>query len=349
MTATQENSGVNVWGRTRILQLDGLRALAILAVLIHHAFHVPLLWMGVDLFFVLSGFLITGILIAHRKKSFGQYMGRFYQRRAKRIYPPYFLLLVVTTVLFGVAWMRHAYMYIFLMNFILPLRIAQPGTIAVLWSLAVEEQFYLLWPFAVYFMSEMRLKWLAGGLIVLAPLLRWLCTPVLPNVWAIYTLLPFRMDCLATGALLAILWRTYRHIVERFGQYGLVLTLLAGITLGLLTRIPGFTTHANTRATNVAIYELTLVVSTGMMLWALSGRWVGCLKLVPLRYIGQISYSMYLIHSTALVVSARYVHSTSAIAITALAVTLGYSALSWKILEQPLIGRPLAEATATHA
>ena len=88
----------------RIEQLDGIRTVAIAAVFIHHTLHVKLLWMGVDLFFILSGFLITGILIGNKSQSIGRYFGHFYERRARRILPPYALLLVVTSVIFGLAW-----------------------------------------------------------------------------------------------------------------------------------------------------------------------------------------------------------------------------------------------------
>src|SRR3977135_195463 len=100
----------------RIDQLDGIRALAICAVFIHHAFHAKLLWAGVDLFFVLSGFLITGILIQKKQLPVREYLYGFYERRARRILPPYVLLLVLTSILFGLAWAKHWYLYVFLMN-----------------------------------------------------------------------------------------------------------------------------------------------------------------------------------------------------------------------------------------
>ena len=89
----------------RILQLDGLRAIAVLAVFAQHALKAPL-WMGVDLFFVLSGFLITGILL-DRKARGQSYFGYFYARRARRILPPYLLLMVVSSLLFGFGWAKH--------------------------------------------------------------------------------------------------------------------------------------------------------------------------------------------------------------------------------------------------
>ncbi|WP_353072131.1 acyltransferase family protein [Tunturiibacter gelidoferens] len=333
----------------RILQLDGLRAAAILAVFFHHAFTIKLLWMGVDLFFVLSGFLITGILIAHKKDSLGRYLGGFYKRRARRIYPPYVLLLAVTTLLFGTSWMRHAYMYVFLMNFLHPLRILEPYTLVILWSLAVEEQFYLVWPFVVYFVREVQLWWIASVLMVVAPLLRWLCTPLFAREWAIHFLTPFRMDCVAAGALLALLWRSHRALVQQFGAYGLGLAAAAVIALGLLSRIRGYSTAANTRAGNTVIYELTMLISVGLILWALSGRWVGILKLARLRYIGRISYSMYLISTTALVVASWMVHSIVATAAIAAAITVVYASVSWYVMEKPLLSREPDEASVLRA
>jgi peptidoglycan/LPS O-acetylase OafA/YrhL len=333
----------------RILQLDGLRAVAILAVFFHHAFTIKLLWMGVDLFFVLSGFLITGILIAHKENRLGRYLGDFYKRRARRIYPPYVLFLAVTTLLFGTSWMRHAYMYVFLMNFLHPLRILEPYTMVILWSLAVEEQFYLVWPFVVYLMREVQLWWIASVLMVVAPLLRWFCTPLFAREWAIHFLTPFRMDCLAAGALLALVWHSHRALVQRFGACGLGLAAGAVIALGLLSRVPGFSTAANTRAGNTVIYELTMLISVGLVLWALSGRWVGILKVTQLRYIGRISYSMYLISTTALVVAGRMVHSIAAIAAVGAGITVVYASVSWYVIEKPLLSGKAKEASVLRA
>jgi peptidoglycan/LPS O-acetylase OafA/YrhL len=321
----------------RIVQLDGVRTLAIGAVFLHHAFSLKLLWAGVDLFFVLSGFLITGILIGSKERSLGQYFRHFYERRARRILPPYVALLVLASAVVGVGWMKHWYLYLFLMNFIVALQLSHPAPFAVLWSLAVEEQFYLLWPFVVFFLSETALAWVAGGLMLLAPLLRWVCTPLFSGHWQIYTLMPFRMDLLAAGAMLAILWRRRRSAMERYGAYGPVLTVAAGAALVLLGRVSGFSTEANTREANVWIYELCLVASVGVVAWALSGRYVGVLRWRPMVYLGRISYSVYLIHTLALLVVHEHVENLSVAALLAAFLTVGYAALSWRYLEEPIL------------
>lgn len=321
----------------RIEQLDGLRALAIAAVFLHHILKVKLLWMGVDLFFILSGFLITGILVNNKEQSLGDYFGRFYRRRARRILPPYALLLIVTSIGFGVAWARHWYCYILLMNFLLAFHISHPRSLDILWSLAVEEQFYLFWPFAVYFLSEQALVWTAGAIFFLAPFLRWFCTPLFDAHWAIYSLTPFRMDLLAAGALMAILWRKHPEWIKRYGHYGLALSAFSLLSLLALSRVPNFSTSANLPLPNVLIYELTLGASAGAMLWALSGRATRILTLGPVRYVGRISYTVYLIHLTIFMLVSRYLPGTLEIAGATLILTLLYSALSWSYLESPLL------------
>lgn len=333
-------------GPRRIEQLDGVRAVAIAAVFLNHAFDVKLLWMGVDLFFILSGLLITGVLLDLRGRGLKGYFKDFYGRRARRILPPYVLFLGVFSLMFGLAWARYWYLYLFLMNFVTALQLPRPFALGPLWSLAVEEQFYLVWPFAVYLLGEVSLGWLAGGLVVAAPLLRWFCTPLLvqyfPQLhhWPIYVLTPFRMDLLAMGALLCLAWRHHRERVLRSGHLGLGLSGAAGVALLVLSRTANFSTAANTPVANVWIYELGLLGGTGLILWALSGRGVGVLKLRPMVYLGRISYTVYLIHLLALVVVREYVPGRVVSALVALGVTLLYGSASWWWMERPLLRKP---------
>ena len=329
----------------RIVQLDGIRAIAIGAVFLHHSLGVRMLWMGVDLFFVLSGFLITGILMQQRTRSLGRYLGRFYRRRTQRILPPYVLLLVVTSFFFGISWMRHAYMYIFLMNMIKPLNIDQPGALSPLWSLAVEEQFYLFWPFAVYFFSESVVAWLAGMLMGLAPILRWTCTPMFASVWPIYQLTPFRMDCLACGALLALVWRRHQRLIERYGHYGLLVSVALMMLVAKLSWQGRYIVSDNTRWGNAMIYELTLMISLGLILWALSGRYVSVLTWKPIQYLGRISYSVYLVHMLMVLLMLPMIPNRRVLTVVAGAATLAFAMLSWHLLEKPILAMEPKEAS----
>lgn len=320
----------------RIPQLDSVRALAILAVFFHHALGVKLLWMGVDLFFVLSGFLITGVLLSAKQHTIGGFFARFYSRRARRILAPYLITLIVASFFFGVAWLRHWYLYILLTNFLLPLHIPHPAALDPLWSLAVEEQFYLVWPFAVYFLDERHLRRFLVLLIVLAPVLRGVIH--FHEHWPIYTLTPFRMDLLASGALLWLEWQRNRVGIERWGaKISLSLVILGLACFALLGRYH-ISTDGNTRVGNVLIYESSLFICSGFMLYALSGRHVGWLRVTPLMYIGRISYTMYLVHAGILILVEARFHGLFGVGL-ALALTICYAALSWRFIESRLLGR----------
>ncbi len=322
---------------SRIGALDGVRGVAILLVFVNHAFKVKLTWAGVDLFFVLSGFLITGILLGVKHLRAGAYYGRFYGRRARRILPPYLLLLAITPVFFGVGWLRFGYMYGFLMNFVTAFGIPHLSSLDVLWSLAVEEQFYLVWPVLVLLLNERALAWAVGVLMVAAPLLRYVCSPEFSNYAPVYMLTPFRMDLLAAGAGLALVWRKRREWIVRFGGFGPLLSVGALAVLAGFSRQQGFSITANTPFANVWIYEMTLVASTGVVLWALSGQGRQLLEWRPMRALGRISYSFYLIHTTVLIVLERYLAGRWLVAGLTFAISLVCSALSWRYFEQPLL------------
>ncbi|RZU41181.1 acyltransferase family protein [Edaphobacter modestus] len=305
---------------TRVPQLDGLRGLAILLVLVHHAYHVKLLWMGVDVFFVLSGFLITSILLKEKAKPLGKYIGNFYAHRVRRILPAYLMALLIVGVVVRNGWTHFWPYYIGAMNFMQPLGIHQSDVLP-LWSLAVEEQFYLIWPLVVFWMGRKHLTWLASGLLVLAPILRFLCTPLFKAHWAIYMLLPFRMDTLAAGALIAILGTQVPRKLYAWA---------VAVGIGGLMALSYFhvTTYANTRPGNTLVYECTLLIAFGLFAYAL-GASSKVLAWAPLRYVGTISYSIYLMHLLALsLIPSRPL---------AIIAVLSYSTLSWFYYEKPIL------------
>jgi peptidoglycan/LPS O-acetylase OafA/YrhL len=365
-----------------IPQLDGLRACAILGVFLYHSpLHFKGGWAGVDLFFVLSGFLITRILVSHREMPIKQYFGTFYMRRARRILPPYIALMVIASVLFGFSWVPSWYTYIGAMNFprtgphelsmLWSLAVEEqfylfwpfvvlfgfswvpswytyigamnfprtgPHELSMLWSLAVEEQFYLFWPFVVLFVPRGRLLWVAVCLILIAPLLRAIATPLLTDHWAIYKQTPFRMDCLATGALIGIIWDSHAAKIRRIGAYWLLPAVMGFITLVYLSRKGGFSTGDFTIRGNVITYELNLLIVSSVFLWALSDRLTLPLKLPVVRWIGRISYSIYLIHITAYTLVRHLVHGPIVVTLAAGALCVAYAAISFHFMESPLTG-----------
>ncbi len=303
--------------------------MAILAVFIHHAFHVKLLWIGVDLFFVLSGFLITRILLKMRRQEFRFYVRNFYVRRVRRIVPAYIVALLVSSLIFGFAWIHYWYFFIGGMNLLMPLGFGNLTPIP-LWSLAVEEQFYLLWPLAVFFLNTSDLIKCAVTLIVLAPLLRFVCTPIFSSHWAIYMLLPFRMDTLAAGALIAITWPDIKQIVGRIqiAISGLLIIILS-LALLLIMSQWGLTTDSNTPVGNMLVYEATLLIAVSAFVLALVDLGGAFLKHPILRFMGRISYSIYLIHLTFL----YKIHSV----LLATIATLIYATLMWFFVEEPIL------------
>jgi peptidoglycan/LPS O-acetylase OafA/YrhL len=323
----------------RIAELDGLRAFAILGVFLYHTFNVPLFWMGVDLFFVLSGFLITGVLL-DSKQSGKAYFRHFYSRRARRILAPYILVMLISSLLFGTQWAQQWYWYVFFgTNIGNALQAPGHESLVPLWSLAVEEQFYLLWPLLVFVCSARVLARIAAGLLLLAPILRALATPLFSTHFPIYYLTPFRMDLLGSGALLAVLWRTDGRLFKNFEALAWFLATAAVSLLVWFGRYPNFRTGSNTVVANVFIYSLVTVLATSLVVIALIGKGPICqvLRSPPLRWIGKISYSMYLIHMTIIVLTRQVLGSSVFFFPVSLTMTILFAATTWYGFEMRLL------------
>jgi len=315
-------------------------------VFVYHAFKANLFWMGVDLFFVLSGFLITGILLHEKTKSFAEYIGGFYGRRVRRIIPAYVAILLVSAALFGVGWLRYWYLYLGGMNFLVPLGLDHLP-VHPFWSLAVEEQFYLLWPVAVYFLSRKQLSVFALTLLVSAPILRYVCTPLFENGYAIYMLLPFRMDTLAAGALVAIHWPEIQQRLNssrstRSRAIKLVWVALAvAVIVALVLNGKGVAPASASPFGSFALLEATLVIAASMFLLALTGIDKNVLSAKPMVFLGRISYSFYLFHMTALYLVPKNN------GFLAFPLAVAYSAIMWHFVENPILQRGRKSSAAT--
>lgn len=330
----------------RIPELDGLRALAISAVFFHHAMHIPMLWAGVDVFFVLSGFLITGILM-NAKHHRSTYFSNFYAKRLRRILPPYCVALLLSSIFFGIAWLHRWYWFAFFAVNIGESIHRSNFSLLPLWSLAVEEQFYFVWPWVVLLVSTRSLKRISIAALFVAPLLRVLCTPLFHDHFAIYFLTPFRADLLCAGGLLAVLWKQDRARLQSQAAWWWV-PIVAGIAvLARVNRYPYWHTQANSRISNGALYSVTLVIAVGFVLGALRGRgwFAALLRWVPLRYLGVISYSMYLVHAGAIQLARRWfgegeLSSPSwKMVVTAATMTVGYASIAWFGWERRILHR----------
>jgi peptidoglycan/LPS O-acetylase OafA/YrhL len=336
--------------------LDGVRGLAILLVLLDHtaqaspvpvhrlgkAVHDGLLAgrFGVDLFFVLSGFLITGILLDARGEGSttpAGYYTAFYARRVLRIFPLYYLLVIPL----GTWWY-----WIFAQNIHIALYgwRAIPQTLSHLWSLAVEEQFYLVWPLIVAVLPRRTLRTVCLALIAGAPVLRFVLPPV-----AAYALTLPRADALAMGALVAILVREQQRAPdERRDRRRADLARVA-----FYTSLGTFAMLVATDALAVPFGPVSLVVASSLLailggagIYILatseSPRWLCSPVLVS---IGMYSYAMYMIHVPIRRLVTDWVSAhvggtyelLLANFVALLAVSWALAWISWHLLERPIL------------
>ena len=353
--------------RTHIPALDGIRGIAILLVLVHHsAFPLPVVtaldqvfvnwtlagWVGVDLFFVLSGFLITGILLD--AKGAPSYFRNFYARRVLRIFPLYYAA-VTLLVISGMIAREQGWYWAHGVNVFSSVQGRIPFVHGHFWSLAVEEQFYLVWPLCVWALTRRRFRHLVVGIIVGAAVARsafwaahFLGWVIVNPVW-LYTLTPLRADGLAMGALVALVAR------DRDGLPRLrTLMPWAGagsvIVIALLTLRHG---HYQFSMWDVqaAGYTANALGGAALIICALTGRpraLSAALRNPILRSFGKYSYCLYIVHpfvSHALELRQLGPRVTSGggvptgvifiIAVTALSYAISW--VSWKVFEAPIL------------
>ncbi|HUN84179.1 MAG TPA: acyltransferase [Terracidiphilus sp.] len=288
------------WLPNYIPELQGLRGLAVLGVVIYHCrprlegtwlYYGSLWgWAGVNLFFVLSGFLITSILLEAREKP--RYFRNFYARRALRIWPVYVLVLVVCYL--NAPWFIGpgiwdavktapwwAYV-LFLQNLF---HLALPPAISQTWSLAIEEQYYFLWaPLVRLLRRPRRMTAVLGCALIGSPLFR-----LGHHAWMTPTHTLIHLDGIALGSLLAL------------GLYTLRLSRRSWLFIGLGALVVGIAA-AGTVAGGTAFLDSALAVGFGGAVLA-SMASTGArnplnavLRRGPLAFFGRISYGLYMIH-----------------------------------------------------
>jgi len=315
-------------------------------------------WAGVDLFFVLSGFLIGGILLDARKAS--NYFRVFYTRRFFRILPIYAAVLLVFPLL---NLLRHGgilraggsppwYMYwTFTQNFWMAAASSLgANSLVMTWSLAVEEQFYLTLPLLVRKFAENALTALVLLGIALAPILRISLRFLWPNNWgAAYVLMPCRADALLLGVLAAILLRDKKwraRIVRSTSFFALLFSLLLAGIVFLDSKSPGFDSSFMQKIgyTWLAVFFACVLVFALTRPNSLVSR---VLRVAWLGWVGTIAYGTYLFHQGVQrlvfrlfsidppAITSAY---TLAISVAALGLTLAIARLSWHFFELPLMG-----------
>jgi peptidoglycan/LPS O-acetylase OafA/YrhL len=333
--------------KDRFPALDGIRAFAVTMVFLEHfgggshggrilsLLNVVRLhgWLGVDLFFVLSGFLITGILFDTRNDS--HFFKRFYMRRCLRIFPVFYLavaVLLALTPLLHYQWRAgHLLFLVYMGNFLgnydfsyYTIFSANHDTfrasIGHFWSLCVEEQFYLLWPVIVWAIRDrLKLLWTCAAVSVLALALRclmfWTAGPATAETWIVRTL-PFRMDALLIGGALALLLRGGN--ADRWQRLCRpVLLVFSALTLAIFVFSPVY----DSPWLMTVGYTCTALASAGLIGVTLRAG-SPAFKLFyrrPLRTLGKYSYGFYIYHAifnwawiSFLGFAVRHLHSLAA-------------------------------------
>ena len=373
--------------------LDGLRALALLMVFLQHYLAQPWGFTGVDVFFVLSGFLITGILWDSRSDTYR--VRNFYVRRTLRIFPLYYgvmLAVLVSQPLFHWQWnwkwlVWPAYIGNFA-RFVHPYLVGDPmqrladfqikGTLGTrqttlflghFWSLCVEEQFYLIWPWFVFYIRSRRvLLWICASSVFVCLALRLWGSAVLPG-WmldneVLYRATPFRLDALLFGGFLALMLRgpsreallRYVRMIAPF----VAVAFLAWVVFSSYGHIWG--THyvypawkftwGLTAVDILAGIAILLAIQPGTVVYRI-------FRVKPLRWVGRISYGAYVFHDIPHLLYSRFgyglypKHAGIAVSAVALVSTLAIAHISFRFFESPFLnlkerwtlGRPPAETT----
>jgi len=354
--------------------LDGLRALAVLSVM---AYHNGFGWIsggffGVDAFFVLSGYLITSLLVAEWRGTGTVRLGAFWARRARRLLPALFVLVAVLAVLHltspgvlpwpdplpdAAATLGYVANWHFIAGNVGYLSISGPQSpLLHTWSLAIEEQFYLLWPLIVLLVAgglahfrtrgrpvpdrRRRLAWLgalcAAGALASAAWM-WLLTPAFANVNRAYYGTDTRAQSLLVGAGLAVALALFpspsARVARAAGAVGLAGVVAAAALWHFVSFYSGLTFHGG-----FLLASLATATVVGATVLAPAGVLARALSLRPLRYVGRISYGAYLWHwPVTLVITAGRTHlDLWALFACRAAVTFAIAAVSASVIELPI-------------
>lgn len=362
---------------TRVHELDGVRGLAILLVIgCHYSAFASMFWglpkfgwVGVDIFFVLSGYLITTVLL--RLKGTDQALETFYRRRILRIVPPCFIAVVATYTLCALLrdfklfelW-RLPWFLLFLQSFqglgdlvhaiksgspwvttqLLPpaangFQGSASDTVGILWSLSIEEYFYLLWAPVVLWCSRRTVVLVAAVICMVEFATRWVGFTGASNYFSIF----YRFDALIYGALVALALQ--KRLLPKFLWSVLFVCTIGLGSVFVALGMPVGLEVRNSRlfmAVGLSLISLIVGACVGLLVLHTGSATVTCrfFRSAPMRSLGNISYMLYLIHLAIYLALVRVFGSEGmAVALSAFSLAAWMSWLSWKHIEHPLLSK----------
>lgn len=342
--------------------LDGLRGLAILLVVFLHNFgfmnYFFFGWLGVDLFFVLSGFLITTILLNTLSKP--NFLKNFYIRRILRIFPLYYLLLLLSLFIvplfadIEVSYYKESqgWLWSYLQNWLFIFKEPYGDKIVLhTWSLAVEEQFYLVWPLVVLFIKKPKiLIWVMTTTLVITGITRYLIWSYKIEDLAYSSLYTFtRIDGLCIGSIVALSMKINPEMLKKFKPFVILLAALLNFGFYFIND-----SHSFTLPYLAFVGYTTFAVLFGILIYeAVIGESVIIMRIFKLRilgFFGKISYGLYVYHWPVYLLlfqpiknwlvgmgfkERNFTDLPSAIAVTLLAVAI--SSISYRFFEKPIL------------
>lgn len=385
-TAQYHEYEISTTSESRIASLDGLRAVAFLSVFIYHLGTIPgynrgpvavyneiVGWgfFGVDLFFVISGFIITSLLLSEQKRNNAVNIKKFFQRRALRIWPLFYLTLclsVIGNILFAhpnfdmklfAHVLQSAYLPLCFFLYIFPLPVTELvaklmqqtsfptiNSIAPLWSVCVEEQFYLIWPFVI---ASVKSKKQLVCAIVSAMLFCEYLRAVGTTGWsgAFYLNPLSRVAPLALGALVAIGNHNANKIFSVIANHSGKTLCVMLVALLVVFTYPGHAL-ATLILPRFPDYFIAVTALGALLVAALKNDKISsALSWNPLRELGKYTYCMYLFHCLVIRVTRPFewefvrdpIVRHVLWCVLSFTVTLGIAKVSWKYIERPLARR----------
>jgi len=349
----------SVHGAFTIPSLDGIRAIAVMIVFVGHGFTFGGPWpghVGVTIFFFLSGYLITTLLRREHDGTGRIALGKFYLRRAVRILPPAYITIALAVVVGALGWLPSSqnpwgvlaellnvtnYYMIWANNATGDVHTGLPPETSMLWSLAVEEHFYLIFPAALILMLRRRLNYRRiGYILVLACVLavgwRLFLEATTQDFYRLYIASDTRFDGLLAGAAMALLWnpalgdRSPFGLSDRAMRYGIA--PIAGVVFIAAAFAPDpFRLTIADSAMYLALiplFWLVIVHPDGATGRVLNQRWIA--------HVGVLSFSVYLLHRLVLHLVGGIVSAAPAADLLALAVTVAAAQLMYAGVEKPL-------------